>query len=725
MATSVLTAVGTAIGGPIGGAIGAIVGQTVDAQIFAPKARHGPRLGDLSVQTSSYGTQIPKIFGTMRVAGTVIWSTDIKEDRSKSGGGKGQPKTVTYSYSASFAVALSGRRIRNVRRIWADGKLLRGVAGDFKSQTKYRLYLGGESQNVDPIIASVEGAGNAPAHRGLSYAVFEDLELADYGNRIPSLTFEVEADAIAMSVGVIAEELTEGEVKAGETPSLGGYAVSGDSIRGALEALSEVLPVSLREAEGRLELTAAADPAAIVNPEDCDAAGAGPSGGRTELSRRAAVAIPTEVSLSYYDVARDYQTGLQRAGRGGAALRGERASIAAALTAEEAKGFAERRLAHLWAARESGKLHLSWRRSGLRPGSHLQLEGRTGLWKIARWSLDRMVVELDLTRVPSSGHGGIVADPGRPIREPDLPHGPTTLFLTELPVIGDEAPSAPLVVAAAASAEEGWRSAALTMSLDGGGWEPIGSTAAPAIMGHARTVLGAAGSALIDLRNAVEVELLSDDMWLEGRNDKALAAGTNAAMLGGELIQFGVAEPLGDSRFRLSRLLRGRRGTEWAASTHGAGEPFVLLETERLTSIGLAANSVGSELRVMASGIGDLATPPVAMLRVGGQAMQPPSPVHLRAETMANGDLAISWVRRSRNGWVWLSGSDAPLGEEAEAYRLMLTGAGFARSIDLTVPTYIYTAAQQVQDGWVGPLHVRVVQIGTREVSRAAEILVG
>src|SRR5205085_2260015 len=128
-------AAGTVDGGPIGGAIGSNIGRRIDAEIFKPKGRQGPRLGDLSVQTSSYGTQIPKIFGTMRVAGTVIWATDLREERTKSGGGKGQPKTTSYSYSASFAVALSGRPLRAVRRIWADGNLLRGAAGDFKSRT--------------------------------------------------------------------------------------------------------------------------------------------------------------------------------------------------------------------------------------------------------------------------------------------------------------------------------------------------------------------------------------------------------------------------------------------------------------------------------------------------------------------------------------------------------------------------------------------------------------
>ena len=162
MATLVLTTVGTIIGGPIGGAVGAVLGQAVDQRIFSPKARHGPRLGDLAVQTSSYGSQLPKLFGTMRAAGTVIWATDLVETRTSSGSGKGRPKTVGYSYAANFAVALSSRPAGAVRRIWADGKLLRGAGGDFKTQVgAFRFHGGGEDQPADPLIASAEGIGLA------------------------------------------------------------------------------------------------------------------------------------------------------------------------------------------------------------------------------------------------------------------------------------------------------------------------------------------------------------------------------------------------------------------------------------------------------------------------------------------------------------------------------------------------------------------------------------
>src|SRR3954454_6396407 len=114
MATLVFSTIGTALGGPLGGAIGALIGQAIDQELLGPSTR-GPRLGDLSVQTSAYGTQIPRVYGSMRVAGSVIWATDLTES-SATTGAKGQPDT-TYSYSVSLAVALSSRPLRSIKRI--------------------------------------------------------------------------------------------------------------------------------------------------------------------------------------------------------------------------------------------------------------------------------------------------------------------------------------------------------------------------------------------------------------------------------------------------------------------------------------------------------------------------------------------------------------------------------------------------------------------------------
>jgi len=100
--------------------------------------------------------------------------------------------------------------------------------------------------------------------------------------------------------------------------------------------------------------------------------------------------------------------------------------------------------------------------------------------------------------------------------------------------------------------------------------------------------------------------------------------------------------------------------------------------------------------------------------------LRPPSPVHLRAVRRSDGDIDIFWVRRSRQGWTWASGSDTPLSEEAERYRLTLSGAGFERSVTLSAPAYTYTFAEQAADGLAGPLSVAAAQIGTAASSREA-----
>jgi hypothetical protein len=707
----VLTAVGTLVGGPFGGAVGAIIGQQIDQNIlFAPKPRQGPRLGDLSIQTSSYGAQIPKIFGTMRVAGTVIWATDLVEHRSTSGG-KGRPRVTSYSYTASFAVALSARPAGTIRRIWADGKLLRGSAGDFKSQTGFRLHAGSEDQAADPLIVAAEGEDQAPAYRGLAYAVFEDMSLEDFGNRIPSLTFEILADPAPVPIGAIAETLSDGAATAGETPALGGYAATGDSVRGALEGLADVVPLSLVDDSVHLRLEATpGDPVAIEQSTLCQP---------VEISRRGQGAVPGEATVTYYDAARDYQTGLQRSVRnGGRAV--DRRLLPAVLDAEGAKALADYRLASLCAGRTRAKAIVGWRSAAIRAGGHVRLEGEASLWRVDRWTLGAMTTTLDLMRVPGAPPPVLTASAGRATGEPDVTIGPTVLQLLDLP-LGDGSETRPLLYVAAAGGNAGWRRAAMTASFDGGSsWQDMGGTAPPAVIGSALGGLPPGGSALFDSAATLDVELLHDGMVLESRTDDALVAGANLAVVGEELLQFGIVEPLGACRYRLSRLLRGRRGTEWAADGHMAGEAFILIARDNLVPIEVPA---GANVQLLAHGAGDFPDPALATRVVGAEMLRPPAPVHFAATENGFGDLAISWTRRSRLGWLWSDGADTPLGEEAERYRLTIAGIGFERTIDTIQPTYLYTADARAADG-SGPLVLTVVQAGSFASSRPATLIV-
>ena len=206
MAVLAIAAVGAGVGSVFGSAaLGWAIGTVIGNSLFAETQRvEGPRLGDLSVQTSSYGSHIPKIYGTYRAAGNIIDSTDIQEtrhsERSGGKGGGGGTSTTTYTYSVDAAIGICAGTIDGIRKIWADGKLIYNV-GATDSTTLYAsnsrakgftLYTGTETQTPDPLFEALAGGdGQYPAYRGLAYIVIEDFQLKDFGNRIPNFTFEV------------------------------------------------------------------------------------------------------------------------------------------------------------------------------------------------------------------------------------------------------------------------------------------------------------------------------------------------------------------------------------------------------------------------------------------------------------------------------------------------------------------------------------------------------
>ncbi|KFE36329.1 baseplate multidomain protein megatron [Thioclava atlantica] len=199
MATILLSAAGAALGAGFGGtvlglsgavigrAVGATLGRVIDQQLLGGGSGsvETGRVDRLRLTSASEGEGLMRSWGRVRAAGQVIWATRFVESKRKRGGGKGKPKVVEYSYSVSLAIALGEGEILRVGRVWADGAELD------PNDLNMRVYSGSEDQLPDPKIEAVEGVGEAPSYRGIAYVVFEDLELAPFGNRVPQFTFEV------------------------------------------------------------------------------------------------------------------------------------------------------------------------------------------------------------------------------------------------------------------------------------------------------------------------------------------------------------------------------------------------------------------------------------------------------------------------------------------------------------------------------------------------------
>ena len=194
---------------------GAQIGMMAGGYLDPPKGPtiNGPRLSDLSVQTSTYGSVIPRVYGTVTVNGNVFWleNNTIKETvTKKKQGGKGggaKSTTRTYTYSATFAVGLCKGPIAGVRRIWIGADLYYDagsndpatIQASNAAATGFEVYNGTDTQAADPRIQATLGVANTPAWRGLAYIVFSDLLLAKYGNSLAGAQVRVEVMQLGMT----------------------------------------------------------------------------------------------------------------------------------------------------------------------------------------------------------------------------------------------------------------------------------------------------------------------------------------------------------------------------------------------------------------------------------------------------------------------------------------------------------------------------------------------
>jgi hypothetical protein len=709
MATLVFGSIGRVFGGPIGGLLGSIAGGLLDRSL-AGGTGNGGRVGNLELQSAAYGEPIPVIVGRMRVAGNLVWSSGIIET---AGGGKGGG--TGYAYRASFAVALVAGPITAIGRVWADGTEIRSSAGTFASPVTMRLYPGSETQAVDPLIAAAEGGKSAPAYRGIAYVVFDDLPLAEFGNRIPNLTFEIIAGGDdGLDMGAALRRLSRGEngalaVVSGRFPAISGHvAARTGSVADNIAPLVAIAGAAVASGDG-LELVGDTDAHVELPPTDRHACSQDCASGRDRFVRQGGETMVAVVELSYFDGDRAYQAGLQRARSGSPGALVQHV-IASAMPATLAKRLATVLLARAEAVRLQTSARLPWRHVGIRPGMQVRFADEDRLWRVRATRFEAFVVHLELERAAIGFAPEQPADGGRALAFASQPAGATEVLCLDLPPLPGEAPALPRLWLAAAGAAPGWRRAPLAISRDGGFSYQAAGMIGGGVQGVAASDLPPGCIAGWDRFSSVDVELLSDAMWLQPASEAAVLAGANLALIGDELVQFAAADMLAPRRFRLSGLLRGRQGSEAAVAGHAGGERFVMIERGALLAIDLPQESIGQTVLVRANGSGDVNSRAVGAL-IGGGGLLPLSPAHLRVERVG-GDVVASWVRRSRAGFGWPDFIDAPLAEASENYRVDIWRSDIlVRTATVMTPAFIYTEADRAADGGAGIAELHVSQV--------------
>jgi hypothetical protein len=662
MASVLFSTIGQAIGGPLGAGIGAAIGTGVDASLFRSR-QAGAQDGFAS--RSAYGETVPHVFGRTRVGGLLIWAT-----APHANGEKGQGRRAR---TTNFAMALSRGPVSEVGRIWADGAILRNAEGSFLTPVRMRLHSTGQVQ-PDPLIAAAEGMDRSPAYSALSYVVFEDFDLGPFGNRIPSLSFEVEADQSSSAVDWLGQLAALADARLVTGPAsepVDGYTAWFDPFVEDVSALLGASGAHVGQLDGQLSLIRQAR---LVELASTDLLGDPQE--RESDSLIASSEHPASYGLSYHDSSRDYQLGWQQDER---SRRGRSLSASWPLAAEGATARTiAGRLLRTAAALPPRFLPLAVGDCVRFPSGDSWLVTRREIRGLSLWIEGRKMPD-DISLSPGA------TDSGRALPSTSVVVPPSVCAVIEPPVPVYRGMGPALLVIGTGS--RGWRGAEVRL-VRGGDELSVGRLEAQQPFGVLAEDLAFAPDTVWDERNAILVDIGNGADGFLSRTAKDVLEGAGLVRVGEELLQFRRADVVGAGMVRLSGLLRGRFGTGTSGAAVPAGALVIAVPPGGGGQVDLTAESVGAEVTLLVSGSGDALGGSELRHLVEGSGFSPFAPVHVKGRRLADGTIVCSWVPRGRGAWSWSAASEPEAGSliwhfsgdggEAWSVSAMSTGIRFS-----------------------------------------------
>lgn len=620
---------------------------------------------------------------------------------------------------------------------WAIGGgsgLLKGAMGGLA------LYIGDGAQLPDPTLSGYLGA-ETPAYRHTAYVVFTDVELADFGNAMPQV--EVEVNGLRYSTpSAICEYVCEasgmdqGDFSFGgglEQESIAGYAVATAS-----NAMSAILPLTtvyhfdICEQAGSVRFTRRANGTSATVPREEMGSSDRRDGGGGEppitITRKPDCELLDSVSVTYKDADRQRQENTQIALRTNGRSQNVRAeSVAMAITADKAHNVASRLLWESWLSRTGAKLRLSDRWRWVQTGTVLVVPVADSLQpmrvidstrgKNGTVDIQGTIEDPALYGAPAAGETAIIPDPTMP------EVGDTFLYVFNSPVLGDESLTSFTWVGDGAS--RNWRSGAVYRSIDYGvNYSLVAPFNVRNTTGTVGAILPAARCDIWDRVNTLDVTLLYEGHTLVSVTEEQVLNGLNAFWLGdqngshGEIIQAATVELLTSSPkvYRLSNLLRGRRGTEHEVGLHADTDVVVFFEAGLVNSLDYGLADVGLErtYKGVATYQNILDVADISIFTNTCERARPRAPVQAAASRDGSNNVELTWIRRTRKTPPAMGYGEAPLDEVSEAYEVdVYSGLSVVRTISTSTPTATYTSAQQTSDGLTpgNAVHVKIYQI--------------
>jgi hypothetical protein len=451
---------------------------------------------------------------------------------------------------------------------------------------------------------------------------------------------------------------------------------------------------------------------------------------KLSISREIDSQLPRRVRLKYLDRVREYDFSEQYAERLSTnAVNLLSLDLTIVMTATEAAQKAEVLLYLYWMERYDASFTLPPTYLHLEPADVVTVETPESNIKLRLTSVN--YTSDDLVECKAKYADSAIYTSTAVGEEPTTTGGtviqPTTwssYVLLDIPTILSSQPTYSFGVAMYGG-NSGWGGGVLMQSKDDGtSWASVAELAAPgAITGICSNSIGVVESRLIDNSSILDVTLRTGELF--SVTELAMLNGANYFAYGAdgrwEIIAAKTCTLVSGKSYTLKDMLRGRFGTEWAMSTHSAGDVVVLLDTNDVETILSESSQIG--LPYLYRGVTlnrDIDSDTNRTFTYRGINLKPLSPVYVTGVgSLVTNDWTLSWIRRTRIGGEWRDGVDADLGESLEKYEVDIFSNSSYTTVKRTLTVYsqtaTYTSAQQVTDFGANQtsLYFKVYQISS------------
>ncbi|MEX2126979.1 MAG: glycoside hydrolase/phage tail family protein [Xanthobacteraceae bacterium] len=543
------------------------------------------------------------------------------------------------------------------------------------------------------------------------------------------------ADVVAEIAGGLGVDLLTGELSG----IVRGYLLDGVmSPRAALAPLMQVHFFDAVETGGAIKFVPRGGPVARQFTAD-ELVDGGDQNGFYRLTRAQETDLPRTAHLKFTDPDSDYRVSDVYSRRlKGSTDKTIELAPPIALDFGEAQGIVDNLLVDRHVMRERAELVLPPSAFALEPTDVVVLDLNGRFFEMRLEDIGFLHTRpARLARTDAATYG--IADGAAPTRPPTpvSEAGPVVLHVMDLPILEPtEVPGVPRLAAYAAP----WARCAVFRSPIDVGFVLDQLVLNRSAIGVTTADFASGPTAVWDDGNELLVQIPPTEA-LQSLDETLVLAGGNACAVRNvdgewEVVQFADAEQTSPTTYKLTRLLRGQLGSEYAMRDPvAAGAPFVMLTSDALqSSIAVSERGNPWNFRWGPSNkpIDDDVYRETAFTpaNVG---LRPYSPVQLAGDRHAPGanDWTLSWVRRTRIGGDNWEGADVPLGEESELYDVEILDPGdesVVRTTRVSSPSFVYTEAMQTTDlgGAQTSILFRVYQVSIgygRGTPKQAEVI--